>query len=99
MKITIERTSMVVMAYGVPMHVWEGTTESGVRVACLVDHFMFESEDRRPELDQEMRTTREPSVAVVAAFPEAIELAPAQSRKRRRSGKPARSRNTERSHG
>lgn len=78
MKITIERTSKVVNAYGVPMHVWEGKTESGMRVACLVDHFMVESEDRLPQLDEEMKITKAPSAAVVAAFPDVVQLTPSQ---------------------
>ncbi len=83
MKITIERTSLVVRAHGVLMQVWEGKTESGARIACLVDRLMIESEDRSPQAEAEMKSPdRDPSPAVVVAFPSA--------RAPHRSSKPAR---------
>jgi len=91
MKITIERTSLVVRAHGVLMQVWEGKTESGARIACLVDRLMIESEDRSPQADAEMKSPdRDPSPAVVVAFPEVVETDSSARAPRPRSSKPAR---------
>jgi hypothetical protein len=74
-KITIENTSKVILvktsalADGVPCRVWEGTTESGIEVQCLIVRIAAAATE--PDLSQfesELQETRAPS-AEVLAFP------------------------------
>lgn len=69
---TIESTSKVVTlevdGSEVPARIWEGETESGVRVHCYVTRIA--TDDQRPEVHErfrrELAETRAPSAAVQA---------------------------------
>ncbi len=71
MKITIESTTQVVEVNGIPARVWEGTTESGIKVVCLVPRVAvskYESPDVHAQFKQELLECKPPS-AEVAVFP------------------------------
>jgi hypothetical protein len=47
MKVTIESTSKIVELNGVPARVWEGTTDSGIKVHCFVTRIAIDKDETR----------------------------------------------------
>jgi hypothetical protein len=74
MRITIESTSKVVVletARGaVPARIWEGETDSGIKVQCFITRIAHHKDDdaRADEFRKELEETRAPS-AEMAAYP------------------------------
>lgn len=69
MKVTIESTSKIVQLNGVPARVWEGQTESGIKVLCYITRVAIgKDEPRTEEFERELTEQRSPSV-VAAAIP------------------------------
>ena len=74
MKIIIENTSRIVTLEGaegergIPARVWEGETESGIKVQCLITRIAALKTDDLSQFDRELQNVREPS-AEVQAFP------------------------------
>jgi hypothetical protein len=72
MKITIESTSKVVMLKQpgteyVPARIWEGTTESGIKVHCFITRIAVDKKETRIEdFSRELEETREPSPEIQA---------------------------------
>lgn len=73
MKITIESTSKIVMlkpdvlADGIPARIWEGETESGIKVHCFITRIARDkNEPRADEFEQELIQQRNPSAAIEA---------------------------------
>ena len=65
MKVTINSTSKIVHLNGLPARVWEGETESGIKVHCYVTRIAIDvHETRTDEFVNELRQCREPSVDV-----------------------------------
>lgn len=65
MKITIENTTKMVTANGVQCRVWEGHSESGVRVTCLIARIATPNEaDGVIEFERELKEQRAPSADV-----------------------------------
>lgn len=73
MKITIESTTQIVnlidrlSGQGVPARVWEGKTESGVKVVCLIvriaaraDQDLAEIIEVASEFDRELKEQKQP---------------------------------------
>ena len=70
MKITIENTDRLLMVNGVPGRIWEGTTESGIAVYCLITRIAVRKEDDCAQFDRELLEQPVPaSVDAVRAFP------------------------------
>jgi hypothetical protein len=69
LKLTIESTTRVVIVNGVPARIWEGTSESGVRVLCLVTRVAVESEQDCSQFERELSEQRAPSSESLEAFP------------------------------
>jgi hypothetical protein len=69
MKVTIESTMRVVTVNGVPARVWEGSTEAGVAVTCLVTRIAVNKADDCSQFERELAEQREPSFDGVRAFP------------------------------
>jgi hypothetical protein len=68
-KITIESTSEIVtLNDGVQARVWEGETESGVKVQCLITRIAALKTDDLSQFDRELNEQREP-IAAARAFP------------------------------
>ena len=63
MKITIENTSEMIEVSGdhVRARVWEGETESGIRVQCLVIRLAVPEDEDQEEFARELREVAEPS--------------------------------------
>lgn len=75
MKITIEPTTQIVivkpspLSDGVPARVWEGQSESGIKVQCLVTRIaVSKDEPRADEFEKELTEVKAPS-AEIAAYP------------------------------
>lgn len=67
MKITIESTSKIIQVNGVPARVWEGYTESGIKVHCFVTRIAIDKEEpRADEFQEELQETKAPSAEVEA---------------------------------
>lgn len=69
MKITIENTSTITELNGVPARIWEGETDSGIKVHCYITRIAIsEDETRTEEFEKELSRQRPPS-AVLPAIP------------------------------
>ena len=72
MQAKIESTSKVVTLNGVPARIWEGQTESGVKILCYITRVAIsKNEPTNEELEEfkrELDEQRSPSV-VAAAIP------------------------------
>jgi hypothetical protein len=67
MKLTIESTSKVVELNGVPARIWEGETESGIKVHCFITRVAHEKDETRTEqFQRELQETRTPSTDIQA---------------------------------
>jgi hypothetical protein len=68
MKLTIESTSGIVEVNGIPARVWEGVSERGVKVQCLVTRIAVHNNDDSSQFEAELRETAPPT-APERAFP------------------------------
>lgn len=68
MKITIESTTKIVQANGIPCRVWEGKSESGIEVQCLITRVAVPAGADCAQFQAELQEHAPPSAAV-AAFP------------------------------
>ena len=56
MKITIENTDKIVTLNGVPARIWEGETDSGIRVHCFIPRIAVRRDEARiEEFEQELQ--------------------------------------------
>lgn len=70
MKITIESTSKIVELNGVPSRIWEGQTESGIKVHCFVTRIgIDEDELRMSEFEKQLKESRAPSPEIEKYYP------------------------------
>lgn len=68
MKVTIESTTMMVEADGVQCRIWEGETERGVKVQCLIARVAALEGEDLSQFEAELEQMRAPSPDV-RAFP------------------------------
>ena len=68
MKMTIESTTEIVNADGIDCRVWEGTTEGGVKVICLIPRIAVQIGQDMTQFEAELRECRAPT-ALPQAFP------------------------------
>jgi hypothetical protein len=68
MKLTIENTTQIVHINGIPARVWEGVSERGVKVQCLVTRIAVHKDEDCTQFETELAEQRPPS-AETAAFP------------------------------
>lgn len=73
MKITIENTSKIVvlkpgnLADGVPARIWEGKTDSGIKVHCYITRIAIDKDEPNPEqFEKELHECKAPSAEVEA---------------------------------
>lgn len=70
MRITIESTSKVVEVNGVPARVWEGQSESGIPLTCMVTRIAVDRDEDTSQFEAELAEQRPPrSAAGVDAWP------------------------------
>ena len=69
MKITIENTSKIVELNGVPARIWEGKTDTGIKVHCFVTRIaVVDGEQNVEQFDKELKKAKPPT-AEVDAYP------------------------------
>jgi len=69
MKVTLESTTKIVQLNGVPARVWEGKTESGVKIHCFITRVAIDKDEpRAEEFERELQEQRVPSPEI-EAFP------------------------------
>jgi hypothetical protein len=68
MKMTIESTTKIVQANGIDCRVWEGTTEHGVKIICLIPRIAVQKGQDVSQFEAELTEQRAPTVAA-EAFP------------------------------
>ena len=71
MKILIESTTQITHVNDVPARIWEGTTESGIKVICLVTRIAIskdESAEDQEQFKKELQECKPPSTEV-AVYP------------------------------
>lgn len=75
MKLTIESTTRVVQlrlepeGLEIPARVWEGKTESGIPVICLVTCVAVDQDHDLSEFERELEACKPPRAAASEAFP------------------------------
>jgi hypothetical protein len=60
MKLTIENTPRIVEVNGVPARVWEGETESGIKVQCLITRVAVHKSQDCSQFESELQETLPP---------------------------------------
>jgi hypothetical protein len=66
MKITIENTTKIVTASGVQCRVWEGTTESGIKVQALIPRIAVAAGEDTSQFQKELEEQAAPSPEIEA---------------------------------
>lgn len=75
MKITIESTSKIVELNGIPARIWEGMTESGVKVHCFVTRIAIDkNETQTTEFENELEEACPPSPEIEMCYPNRLIL-------------------------
>ena len=68
MKITIESTTAITYVNDVPCRLWEGQTESGILVQCLITRVAVHKSQDQTQFERELAECRAPSLGP-NAFP------------------------------
>lgn len=66
---TLCSTSRIIDVNGIQTRLWEGTTEKGIPVHCLIVRIAVNAEDNQEDFDKELLETRPPSPEANQAFP------------------------------
>lgn len=67
MKATIESTTKIVHLGGVPHRIWEGQTESGIKIHCYISRVAIDKDETRSkEFETELQEQRVPSPEIEA---------------------------------
>lgn len=62
MKVTIESTTKVIEFNGLPARIWEGTTDSGIKVHCYITRVAIDKDETRTEeFEKELQEQKVPS--------------------------------------
>jgi len=64
MKITIESTTKIVELNGIPCRIWEGETESGIKMHAFISRVAIGKDENAEEFARELQQCAAPSVAV-----------------------------------
>ena len=74
MKVTLESTTKIVQLNGVPARVWEGKTESGIKVHAFITRIAVNKDEPNiSEFEGGLKECSAPSVEV-AAYPSSMIL-------------------------
>lgn len=66
MKIQLESTSKIVEFNGVPARVWEGQTESGIRVHAYMTRIAVNKDEDTSEFEKELQEHKPPTPEIQA---------------------------------
>lgn len=74
MKLTLESTTKIVELNGIPARVWEGETDSGIKVHAFVTRIAADASQDLAQFERELRECRRPRNADVDAYPARLVL-------------------------
>lgn len=66
MKVTLVNTSKIVELNGVPARVWEGETESGIKIHAFITRIAVEKSQDTSQFEKELKEQKPPSADVEA---------------------------------
>ncbi len=67
MKATIESTTKIIHLNGMPARIWEGTTESGIKIHCYITRVAIDKDEpRADEFQKELEEQKTPSIEIQA---------------------------------
>lgn len=66
MKVTIESTTKIIEANGVACRVWEGETDTGIKVTCLIPRIAVKEGEDAAQFGLELLEQRAPSAELDA---------------------------------
>lgn len=67
MKITIESTTKITDLNGVPARIWEGKTDSGIKVHCFITRVAVDHDEKNiDQFQKELRQQKAPSTDIEA---------------------------------
>ena len=67
MKVKIEQTSKIVEVNGIFARIWEGETESGIKVHCYITRVAIAKDEKRTEeFEKELKEIKAPSPEIQA---------------------------------
>ena len=67
MKATIESTTKITQLNGVPARIWEGQTESGIKIHCYITRVAVDKDEpRTEEFEKELQEQKVPSAEIEA---------------------------------
>ena len=69
MKITVDSTTRIVKANGIECRVWQGKTDRGVRITCLIPSIAVEGGQDTTQFVAELEEHQQPTDAALAAYP------------------------------
>jgi hypothetical protein len=62
MKATISSTTKIITLNGVPARIWEGETESGIKIHCFITRLAINKDEPRAyEFEKELQSQNPPS--------------------------------------
>lgn len=64
MKIIIESTSKIVDVNGVPARIWEGKTESGIPLHCMITRIGVDRNQDCSQFQKELKECKPPTVVI-----------------------------------
>ena len=64
MKVTLENTSKIVELNGIPTRIWEGTTDSGIKLHAFIARIGVDKADDTSQFERELKECRTPSPAI-----------------------------------
>lgn len=65
-KLTLHNTNQVVFIDGIEARIWEGNTDKGVPVSCLIARIAVDNDDDHTEFDRDLRETPAPKPTIHA---------------------------------
>ena len=66
MKVNLESTTKIVTLNGVPARIWEGKTESGMKVHAFITRVAVDKDEDQTQLQKELQECAAPSKEVEA---------------------------------
>jgi hypothetical protein len=66
MKINIQSTTKIVQLNGVPARIWEGTTETGIKVHVFITRVAIGKDENQEQFQKELQECSEPSQEIKA---------------------------------
>ncbi len=74
MKVSLESTTKIVELNGVPARVWEGETDSGIKVHAFVTRIAVSTKDDAGQFERELMECLQPRNPDVQAYPSRLVL-------------------------